>query len=101
MGEVTVSNNGRMDFLSVLWRPAAGDVDSYRVSLRDQEQTVQVLAVSKSSPECVFNSLVPGRLYNISITSRSGSFQNHTFVQERTRKCCERETRDQYVTVSS
>ncbi|KAG7232114.1 hypothetical protein INR49_009552 [Caranx melampygus] len=47
-------------------------------SCRDQEQTVQVLAVSKSSPECVFNSLVPGRLYNISITSRSGSFQNHT-----------------------
>nr|XP_020471463.1 receptor-type tyrosine-protein phosphatase beta-like isoform X2 [Monopterus albus] len=82
--EVRVSNNGRMDFLSVSWRPAAGEVDSYLVSLRDREETVHSLAVSKSSPECVFNSLVSGRLYNISITSLSGSYQNHTFVQERT-----------------
>uniref|UniRef100_A0A4W6C2B3 protein-tyrosine-phosphatase n=1 Tax=Lates calcarifer TaxID=8187 RepID=A0A4W6C2B3_LATCA len=84
VGEVTVSNNGRMDFLSVSWRPAAGEVDSYLVTLRDREKTVHTFHVSKSSPECVFNSLVSGRLYNISITSRSGSFQNHTFVQERT-----------------
>ncbi|XP_022617320.1 receptor-type tyrosine-protein phosphatase beta-like isoform X2 [Seriola dumerili] len=84
VGEVTVSNNGRMDFLSVSWRPAAGEVDSYLVTLSDREKTVHTLAVSKSSPECVFNSLVSGRLYNISITSRSGSYHNHTFVQERT-----------------
>uniref|UniRef100_A0A7N8WUF7 protein-tyrosine-phosphatase n=1 Tax=Mastacembelus armatus TaxID=205130 RepID=A0A7N8WUF7_9TELE len=84
VSEVRVSNNGRMDFLSVSWRPAAGEVDSYLVTLKDREETVHTLAVSKSSPECVFNSLVSGRLYNISITSRSGSYQNHTFVQERT-----------------
>uniref|UniRef100_A0A674CMU3 protein-tyrosine-phosphatase n=1 Tax=Salmo trutta TaxID=8032 RepID=A0A674CMU3_SALTR len=84
VGEVTVSNNGRMDFLSVSWRPAKGDVDSYLVSLGDQEKTVHTLAVSKSSPECVFKSLVSGRLYNISITSRSGAYENHTIVQERT-----------------
>ncbi|CDQ65313.1 unnamed protein product [Oncorhynchus mykiss] len=84
VGEVTVSNNGRMDFLSVSWRPAKGDVDSYLVTLGDQEKTVHTLAVSKSSPECVFKSLVSGRLYNISITSRSGAYENHTIVQERT-----------------
>ncbi|XP_062276737.1 receptor-type tyrosine-protein phosphatase beta-like [Scomber scombrus] len=84
VGEVTVSNNGRMDFLSVSWRPAPGDIDGYLVTLRDKEKTVQSLAVSKSSPECVFNSLVSGRLYNISITSRSGNYENHTFIQERT-----------------
>uniref|UniRef100_A0A7N6BP10 protein-tyrosine-phosphatase n=1 Tax=Anabas testudineus TaxID=64144 RepID=A0A7N6BP10_ANATE len=84
VGEVRVSNNGRMDFLSVSWRPSPGEVDSYLVSLRDWKETVHSLAVSKSSPECVFNSLVSGRLYNISIASRSGSYQNHTFVQERT-----------------
>uniref|UniRef100_A0A4W5RUM9 protein-tyrosine-phosphatase n=1 Tax=Hucho hucho TaxID=62062 RepID=A0A4W5RUM9_9TELE len=82
--EVTVSNNGRMDFLSVSWRPAQGDVDSYLVTLGDQEKTVHTLAVSKSSPECVFKSLVSGRLYTISITSRSGAYENHTIVQERT-----------------
>ncbi|XP_028970884.2 receptor-type tyrosine-protein phosphatase beta isoform X3 [Esox lucius] len=84
VGEVTVSNNGRMDFLSVSWRPAPGDVDSYLVTLRDRERTVHTLVVSKSSPECVFKSLVSGRLYNISITSRSGTYENHTMVQERT-----------------
>ncbi|CAL8358901.1 unnamed protein product [Lota lota] len=84
VGEVTVSNNGRMDFLSVSWRPGPGDVDGYLVSLRDQERTVHTLAVSKSSPQCVFNSLVSGRLYTISITTRCGAYENHTVVQERT-----------------
>ncbi|KAJ8002746.1 hypothetical protein DPEC_G00162150 [Dallia pectoralis] len=84
VGEVTVSNNGRMDFLSVSWRPAQGDVDSYLVTLKDRERTVHTLVVSKSSPECVFKSLVSGRLYNISITSRSGTYENYTMVQERT-----------------
>ncbi|XP_044048547.1 receptor-type tyrosine-protein phosphatase beta-like [Siniperca chuatsi] len=84
VGEVTVSNNGRTDFLSVSWRPAPGEVDSYLVTLSDREKTLHTVSVSTSSPECVFNSLVSGRLYNISITSRSGVHQNHTFVQERT-----------------
>lgn len=84
VGEVTVSNNGRMDFLSVSWRPARGHVDSYLVLLRDRERTVHTLVVSRSSPECVFKSLVPGRLYDISISSRSGAESNSTSVQERT-----------------
>ncbi len=87
VGEVTVSNNGRMDFLSVSWLPAPGEVESYLVTLSDRDKTLHTVSVSKSSPECVFNSLVSGRLYNISITSRSGVHQNHTFVQERTREC--------------
>ncbi|KAK9952792.1 hypothetical protein ABG768_018599 [Culter alburnus] len=82
--DVTVSNNGRMDFLSVSWRAAEGDVDNYSVTLRDQERTVHTLTVSKSSTECVFKSLVSGRLYNISVTTRSEEFENHTMVQERT-----------------
>ncbi|XP_073687858.1 receptor-type tyrosine-protein phosphatase beta-like [Garra rufa] len=82
--DVTVSNNGRMDFLSVSWRAAEGDVDSYSVTLRDQERTVHTLTVSKFSTECVFKSLVSGRLYNISISTRSGEYENHTVVQERT-----------------
>ncbi|XP_029289713.1 receptor-type tyrosine-protein phosphatase beta [Cottoperca gobio] len=84
VGEVTVSNNGRMDFLSVSWRAAAGEVDSYLVTLRDGQRTLHTVPVSKSSPECVFNSLVSGRLYNISISSRSGPQLNRTFIQERT-----------------
>lgn len=84
--EVTVSNNGRTDFLSVSWRPPAGEVDGYQVTLSDHDRTLHTVSVSKSSPECVFNSLVSGRLYNISISSRSGLHYNHTLVEERTRE---------------
>ncbi|KAL2102851.1 hypothetical protein ACEWY4_002019 [Coilia grayii] len=84
VGEVTVSNNGRPDFLSVSWRPAVGDVDSYHVLLKNREKTVHNLVLSKNSHECVFNSLVSGCLYTISISTRSGSFDNTTIVQERT-----------------
>ncbi|XP_043090430.1 receptor-type tyrosine-protein phosphatase beta-like [Puntigrus tetrazona] len=82
--DVTVSNNGRMDFLSVSWRAAEGDVDNYSVTLRDQERTLHTLTVSRLTTECVFKSLVSGRLYNISISTRSGQYENHTVVQERT-----------------
>lgn len=68
------------------WRPALGEVDSYLVTLSDHDRKLHTVSVSKSSPECVFNSLVSGRLYNISIGSRSGLFSNHTLVQERTRE---------------
>nr|XP_055049169.1 receptor-type tyrosine-protein phosphatase beta-like isoform X1 [Misgurnus anguillicaudatus] len=82
--DVTVSNNGRMDFLSVSWRAAEGDVDNYSVTLRDQDRLLRTLTVKKFTTEYVFDSLVSGRLYNISITSRSGLCENHTVVQERT-----------------
>ncbi|XP_037834338.1 receptor-type tyrosine-protein phosphatase beta isoform X2 [Kryptolebias marmoratus] len=82
--EVRVSNNGRTDFLTVSWNQAAGEVDSYLVTLRDSDRTLHTVVVSKSNPSCVFNSLVSGRLYNISISTCSGRYQNHTFIQERT-----------------
>lgn len=84
--DVRVSNNGRTDFLTVSWNQAAGEVDSYLVTLKDRDKTLHTLAVSKFNPGCVFSSLISGRIYNISITSCSGNYQNHTFIQERTRK---------------
>lgn len=86
--DVRVSNNGRTDFLTVSWNQAAGEVDSYLVTLRDRDRTLHSVVVSKSNPGCVFNSLVSGRLYNITVSSCSGRYQNHTFIQERTRECC-------------
>lgn len=85
VADVRLSNNGRSDFLSVSWRPPVGEVDRYLVTLMDRDRTLHTLAVSKSSPGCVFSSLVSGRLYNVSISSCSGSYQNHTFIQERTK----------------
>lgn len=87
VSEVTVSNRGRSDALQVSWRPAVGVVDSYLVRLQDGSGTVHTLAVSRSSlPECSFSSLVAGRLYSVVIVTRSGSLENATTVQERTRK---------------
>ncbi|XP_062856317.1 receptor-type tyrosine-protein phosphatase beta-like [Trichomycterus rosablanca] len=84
VGGVSVSNNGRGDFLSVWWRPAPGEVDSYSVVLGHHGNVIHTHNVSKSSPECVFTSLVPGRLYNISINTHSGGYSTGTVVQERT-----------------
>ena len=85
VGEVTVSNNGRPDFLSVSWRAPPGEVDAYLVTLSNSERTIHSVPVSKASNECVFSSLESGRLYTVSIASRSGSKYNTTRVQERTR----------------
>ncbi|XP_077425202.1 receptor-type tyrosine-protein phosphatase beta-like isoform X2 [Vanacampus margaritifer] len=84
VGQVTASNNGRMDFLSVSWRPASGWVDSYLVTLSHGDRTLHSQVLSKSSQQCVFSSLVSGRLYDISIDTCSGSLRNRTSVQERT-----------------
>lgn len=87
MSDISVTNGGRSDAVRVSWRPAIGVVDSYLVRLQDRGRTVHTLAVSHSSPpECMFSSLVAGRLYTVVIATRSGGLENATAVQARTRK---------------
>ncbi|XP_064418041.1 receptor-type tyrosine-protein phosphatase beta [Latimeria chalumnae] len=81
---VSVNNSGRNDYLSVSWLPASGDLDSYLVTLSHGTEVIQSLTVSKSSSECPFSSLVPGRLYNVTVTTKSGKYENSSFAQERT-----------------
>ncbi|XP_014642207.1 PREDICTED: receptor-type tyrosine-protein phosphatase beta [Ceratotherium simum simum] len=81
---VTVNNSGRNDYLSISWLPASGDVDSYVVTLSHDSRVVQSLIIAKSVSECSFSSLTPGRLYNVTITTRSGMYESHAFSQERT-----------------
>uniref|UniRef100_A0A8C3YS18 protein-tyrosine-phosphatase n=1 Tax=Catagonus wagneri TaxID=51154 RepID=A0A8C3YS18_9CETA len=81
---VTVNNSGRNDYLSISWLPAPGDVDNYVVTLSHDNRVVQSLVIAKSVSECSFSSLTPGRLYNVTITTRSGKYENHSFSQERT-----------------
>ncbi|XP_050963599.1 receptor-type tyrosine-protein phosphatase beta [Labeo rohita] len=83
VSDITVTNSGP-DFLNVSWKAAEGDVDNYMVMLKEQEKIIHMLAASKATTECVFRSLVSGRLYTISITTHSGSYRNQTLVQERT-----------------
>ncbi|XP_043821143.1 receptor-type tyrosine-protein phosphatase beta isoform X2 [Dromiciops gliroides] len=81
---VTLNNSGRSDYLSISWLPAPGDVDSYSVTLSHGDKIIQSLAIAKSTSECSFSSLTPGRLFNVTITTRSGKYENHSFGQERT-----------------
>ncbi|KAL0195320.1 hypothetical protein M9458_008892, partial [Cirrhinus mrigala] len=83
VSDITVTNSGP-DFLNVSWKAPEGDVDNYMVMLKDQEKIIHTFAASKASTECVFRSLVSGRLYTISIATHSGSYRNQTLVQERT-----------------
>lgn len=86
MSGVTVNNSGRNDYLGVSWLPAPGDVDNYVVTLSHDGKVVQSLSVAKSVSECSFSSLTPGRLYNVTITTRSGDYSSRAFSEERTGK---------------
>ncbi|XP_048463887.1 receptor-type tyrosine-protein phosphatase beta [Rhincodon typus] len=81
---VMVNNHGRNDYLLVSWLPASGDVDSYLVTLSHNGKVVQSHTVSKTSFEFPFGSLTPGRLYNVTVMTRSGRYENHTVTQQRT-----------------
>ncbi|XP_066523944.1 receptor-type tyrosine-protein phosphatase beta [Hoplias malabaricus] len=82
VAEVTVSNNGRPDFLNVSWKVAAGEVDSYQVILKYSDQILYTLTTTNLSSE--FSSLVPGRLHHVLISSRRGGYTNTTRVTART-----------------
>lgn len=88
MSGVTVNNSGRNDYLGISWLPAPGDVDNYVVTLAHGNLVVQSLVIAKSVSECSFSNLVPGRLYNVTITTRSGKYENYSFSQERTGESC-------------
>ncbi|XP_075065625.1 receptor-type tyrosine-protein phosphatase beta isoform X2 [Mixophyes fleayi] len=78
---VTVNNFGRSDHLSISWLPAVGEVDTYVVTLTHQGNSLPPLTLSKSITEGSFGSLTPGRLYNVTVTTRSGRFENYSYSQ--------------------
>lgn len=86
MSGVTVNNSGRNDYLSVSWLPAPGEVHHYVVTLSHDSKVVQSLITAKFVSECSFSSLTPGRLYNVTITTKSGNYESHSFSEERTGK---------------
>lgn len=87
VSDISVAGGGRLDALQVSWRPAVGVVDSYLVRLQDRSRTIRSLPVARSSPpECTFSSLVAGRLYTVVIVTRTGSLENVTAVETRTRE---------------
>ncbi|XP_069831294.1 receptor-type tyrosine-protein phosphatase beta isoform X1 [Dendropsophus ebraccatus] len=79
---IIVSNNGQSDYLRISWLQAIGDVDTYVVTLSHNGNILPPVILSKSIHECSFSALTPGRLYNVTVTTRSGKFENYSFSQE-------------------
>lgn len=72
---ISVSNSARSDYLKVSWVHATGDFDHYEVTIKNRDSFIQTKSIPKSENECVFARLVPGRLYSITVTTKSGQYE--------------------------
>uniref|UniRef100_A0A8C2ZU76 protein-tyrosine-phosphatase n=1 Tax=Cyclopterus lumpus TaxID=8103 RepID=A0A8C2ZU76_CYCLU len=80
----TAVHSGRDDFLKVYWRHAAGDLDRYVVLIRYNNSVLQNQSVSAGHNECVFSSLLPGRLYTVTVETWSGDYVSSVSTDGRT-----------------
>ncbi|XP_029901748.1 receptor-type tyrosine-protein phosphatase beta-like isoform X2 [Myripristis murdjan] len=80
----TAVHSARDDFLKVYWRHAVGDLDHYVVQIRYNHSTLQNQTVSAGHNECVFSSLVPGRLYTVTVETWSGDYVSSVSTDGRT-----------------
>ncbi|KAM8907881.1 receptor-type tyrosine-protein phosphatase beta isoform 2-T2 [Spinachia spinachia] len=71
--------------LSAMWSHApSGSRDSYFLTIRHGGVTMDTREVQSNTRECTFNVLVPGRLYTITVTTRSGTLNASVSLQGRT-----------------
>lgn len=71
--------------LSAMWSHApSGSRDSYFLTLRHSNVTVDTREVEPNMRECTFNVLTPGRQYSITVTTRSRSLNTSVSVEGRT-----------------
>lgn len=80
----TASHSARDGYLKVYWRHAVGDFDFYQVAIKHNNIVLQNQTVSKHQKECVFHSLVPGRLYTVVISTWSGKYESSVSTDGRT-----------------
>uniref|UniRef100_A0A8C9ZBW2 protein-tyrosine-phosphatase n=1 Tax=Sander lucioperca TaxID=283035 RepID=A0A8C9ZBW2_SANLU len=71
--------------LSAMWSHApSGSRDSYFLTLRHGNVTVDTREVEPNMRECTLNVLTPGRLYTITVTTRSGKLNTSVSLEGRT-----------------
>ncbi|KAM4615531.1 receptor-type tyrosine-protein phosphatase beta isoform 2-T2 [Polymixia lowei] len=80
----TAVHSARDDFLRVYWRHAVGDLDHYVVLIQYNHSVLQNQTVSSGQNECVFSSLVPGRLYTVTVETWSGDYVSSISTDGRT-----------------
>ncbi|KAK5849431.1 hypothetical protein PBY51_009074 [Eleginops maclovinus] len=71
--------------LSAMWSHApSGSRDQYFLTLQHGNVTVDTREVEPHTRECTFNVLTPGRLYTVTVTTRSGRLNTSVTLQGRT-----------------
>ncbi|XP_057710524.1 receptor-type tyrosine-protein phosphatase beta isoform X2 [Corythoichthys intestinalis] len=71
--------------LSVMWsHVSSGSRDAYFLTLRHGDVVANAREVEPHTRECTFNVLTPGRIYNITVTTRNGNLSASVSVEGRT-----------------
>uniref|UniRef100_A0A8B9FKS9 protein-tyrosine-phosphatase n=1 Tax=Amazona collaria TaxID=241587 RepID=A0A8B9FKS9_9PSIT len=73
---IHVSSNGMTNSLKVSWTPGSGDVDSYTVTIFQQNHQLDSQSVSKHVSEHTFHKLEAGEQYRVVVQSNSGTLHN-------------------------
>uniref|UniRef100_A0A8D0KTC3 protein-tyrosine-phosphatase n=1 Tax=Strix occidentalis caurina TaxID=311401 RepID=A0A8D0KTC3_STROC len=73
---IHVSPNGMTNSLKVSWTPGGGDVDSYTVTIFQQNHQLDSQSVSKHVSEHMFHKLEAGEQYRVVVQSNSGTLHN-------------------------
>ncbi|XP_064365108.1 receptor-type tyrosine-protein phosphatase beta isoform X2 [Dromaius novaehollandiae] len=73
---IHVSHNGMTSSLKVSWTPGGGDVDSYTVTIFQQNHQLDSQSVSKHVSELMFHKLEAGEQYRVVVQSNSGTLHN-------------------------
>ncbi|KAK6319889.1 hypothetical protein J4Q44_G00089960 [Coregonus suidteri] len=70
VSDLLLENNGSLDTLRASWVKARGGVDAYLVSLATLGSANQDRKLPPNATEVVFSGLTPGRLYQVTVSSK-------------------------------
>ncbi|XP_047245590.1 receptor-type tyrosine-protein phosphatase beta isoform X2 [Girardinichthys multiradiatus] len=84
VGNPNAVHAGRDDYLKVYWHHAAGDLDRYVVLISYNHTILQNQSVPTGHNECTFSSLMPGRLYTVTVETWSGNYVSSVSTHGRT-----------------
>lgn len=73
-----IENEASQDSLTASWERPAGDVDGYQLTLSAGGSVLQERNVSSNATEALFEQLIPGQSYSISVSTISGVFSTRT-----------------------
>lgn len=73
---IHVSPNGMTNSMKVSWTPGGGDVDSYTVTIFQQNRQLDSQSVFKHVSEHTFHKLEAGEQYRVVVQSNSGTLHN-------------------------